>query len=192
LNMGIASHPYILHILPSTPSGEQVLRFEFNPIYLPDSNVNEVTSHGFIEYRIAQQANLPNGTIINNNASIYFDYNAPVKTNTTVHTICDNCFPGILNAGLALKQIAPSNYTVVAIPNPFKEQTRIVLEGYTGLNTDLRLEIYDVMGRLQASLKAESQAQFVVQRGEMPVGIYFFRISENGRLLQSGRLVVGE
>jgi hypothetical protein len=196
LNMGVASHPYTLHIMPNTPSGAQVLRFQFSPIYLPDSNVNEPASNGFIEYSIAQVANLPNGTVINNSASIYFDYNAPVQTNTTLHTVCDNCLPqNITNLGsstININKIDLASYGVSVVPNPFKEQTRIVLEGYTGLNTDLRLEIYDVMGRLQASLKAESQAQFVVQRGEMPVGIYFFRISENGRLLQSGRLVVGE
>jgi hypothetical protein len=31
-----------------------------------------------------------------------------------------------------------------------------------------------------------------LQRGVLPTGVYFFRISEKGHLLQSGRLVVGE
>ncbi|CAA6799040.1 MAG: Unknown protein [uncultured Aureispira sp.] len=196
LNMGTASHPYTMHILPSTPSGEQVLRFQFSPIYLPDSNVNEPASNGFIEYSIAQVANLANGTIINNSASIYFDYNAPIQTNTTLHTVCDNCHPeNITNAGtvvLDLDQIAASSYKVVAIPNPFSTQTSIEIQGYKGQGEDLKLEIYDVMGRSQNTLNGNREGRFLLQRGAMPTGVYFFRIHENGRLLQSGRLVVGE
>ena len=196
LNMGVASHAYTLQIMPSTPGGQQVLRFQFNPIYLPDSNANEPASNGFIQYNIAQQANLPNGTIINNSASIYFDYNAPVKTNTTLHTVCDNCYPeNISNAGtvvLDLDEAALPNYKVLAIPNPFSTETRIEVQGYNEQGASLKLEVYDVMGRLQTTLNGNQNGQFLLQRGEMPVGIYFFRISERGKLLQSGRLMVGE
>jgi len=191
LNMGVASHAYTLQIMPSTLSGEQVLRFQFNPIYLPDSNVNEPASNGFIHYSIAQKPNLPNGTIINNSASIYFDYNAPVKTNTTLHTVCDNCLPQNIII-THLDQTFSSSHSVITVPNPFSDRTRIVLEGYTGLSSNLSLEVYDVMGRLQTKIEANNEAQFTVQRGEMPTGIYFFRIRENGQLLQSGRLMVGE
>ena len=54
---------------------------------LPDSNVNEPASHGFIKFRIQQKASNPTGARIENTAAIYFDYNAPVLTNTTWHTI---------------------------------------------------------------------------------------------------------
>jgi hypothetical protein len=196
LNMGAASHPYTMYIMPSTPSGEQVLRFQFSPIYLPDSNVNEPASNGFIEYSIAQVANLSNGTIINNSASIYFDYNAPIQTNTTLHTVCDDCHPeNITNAGtvvLDLDQIAASSYKVVAIPNPFSIETSIEIQDYKGQGEDLKLEVYDVMGRLQNTLNGNREGRFLLQRGVLPTGVYFFRISEKGHLLQSGRLVVGE
>ena len=52
--------------------------------------------------------------------------------------------------------------------------------------------MYDVIGRLQRTLKGNNDEQFLLQRGAMPVGVYFFRISENGRLLESGRLSIGE
>jgi hypothetical protein len=190
LNMGVASHVYTLQIMPNTLSGEQVLRFQFNPIYLPDSNVNEPASNGFIQYSIAQKPNLPNGTIINNSASIYFDYNAPVQTNTTVHTVCNNCYPGIQT--INIDKINFPNYKVSVIPNPFSTETRIEVQGYTQQGKALTLEVYDVTGRLQTTLNGNQNGQFFLQRGAMPTGIYFFRISENGRLLQSGRLVVGE
>lgn len=54
---------------------------------LPDSNVNEAASHGFTSFRVKQVPNLPVGTLIENSAAIYFDFNAPVITNTSWHTI---------------------------------------------------------------------------------------------------------
>lgn len=193
LSMGAVSHPYNLTMMPNTPSGEHVLRFEFDPIYLPDSNVNEPASHGFVHYSIAQLPNLPNGTIINNSASIYFDYNAPVQTNTTLHTVCDNCLPqNITNNAVVLSNLdkAASLYKVTAIPNPFSNQTRIELQGYTGFHQDLQLDVYDLMGRRQQQLTANEQAQFILHKKDLPTGIYFFQITEKGRLLQSGQLSI--
>jgi uncharacterized repeat protein (TIGR01451 family) len=82
LRAGVASHPYQLKIYPGG-----ILHFVFDPIALPDSNVNEAASNGFVQFRIAQQPDLPDGTLIENSAAIYFDFNAPVITNTYRHTI---------------------------------------------------------------------------------------------------------
>ncbi|MDH7461897.1 T9SS type A sorting domain-containing protein [Chitinophagaceae bacterium 26-R-25] len=54
----------------------------FNKINLPDSNINEPKSHGYICYRIRPKANLQINDTIKNAAAIYFDYNLPVQTNT--------------------------------------------------------------------------------------------------------------
>ena len=47
-----------------------------------DSNHNEALSHGFVRFKLKPQATLATGAIINNIASIYFDYNSGVQTNT--------------------------------------------------------------------------------------------------------------
>jgi hypothetical protein len=57
---------------------------------LPDSTTNAEESQGFLSYRIAIAQPLETGTEINNTASIYFDNNPAVVTNTTWHTIY-NC-----------------------------------------------------------------------------------------------------
>jgi uncharacterized repeat protein (TIGR01451 family) len=82
LELGASSHPYRLDIYPGG-----ILHFVFKPIMLPDSNVNEVASHGYLKFKIAQQPDLADGTIIENTAAIYFDQNDPVLTNTVLHTI---------------------------------------------------------------------------------------------------------
>ncbi|HPH86774.1 MAG TPA: hypothetical protein PLC48_15005, partial [Ferruginibacter sp.] len=56
------------------------LNFEFENILLPDSNVNEPASHGYIRFRVKPKTGLPINTDVPNNAAIYFDFNAPVIT----------------------------------------------------------------------------------------------------------------
>ena len=68
---------------------DNVLKFRFDNINLPDSNSNEPASHGFVIYEISPLPGLFNGTEINNQAAIYFDLNAPIFTNTVFNTIID-------------------------------------------------------------------------------------------------------
>lgn len=79
---GASSHPYIFKM-----HGHRVLEWNFYNIQLPDSNVNEAKSHGFVSFSVKQNDNLPDGTKIENMASIYFDYNSPIYTNTAYHKI---------------------------------------------------------------------------------------------------------
>ena len=69
------------------------ISFEFLNIMLPDSNINEPLSHGYIRFRVKPLSNLIAGSIIPNIADIYFDYNNPVTTNNTNTTIPVNVVP---------------------------------------------------------------------------------------------------
>ncbi|MCC7503516.1 MAG: T9SS type A sorting domain-containing protein [Flavobacteriales bacterium] len=63
--------------------------FRFDDIWLPDSNVNEPASHGFVRFRVRPQPGLSHLTTIVNNAGIFFDLNPPVITNTVRNTVID-------------------------------------------------------------------------------------------------------
>lgn len=76
-----ASHPYTFTI----ENGEAT--WNFNNVLLPHVGVNEPGSHGYITFSIDLKENLPIGTVIQNNANIFFDFNPPVLTNTVVNTI---------------------------------------------------------------------------------------------------------
>jgi hypothetical protein len=56
---------------------------------LPDSTTDEPGSQGYVIYRIKPLPTLAFGDVIENTASIYFDENPPIVTNTTFHTIYD-------------------------------------------------------------------------------------------------------
>ena len=64
-----------------------VLRFTHNNILLPDSNVNEARSHGFVNFRIKTRQPVLPGVQISNIANIYFDFNPPVITDPSILTI---------------------------------------------------------------------------------------------------------
>jgi hypothetical protein len=65
-----------------------VVKFSFPNINLPDSATSDSASRGYIQYTTKRFDSTPQGTIINNRASIYFDLNAPVVTNTTTNQLC--------------------------------------------------------------------------------------------------------
>ncbi len=75
------------HACNITVENDSILVFTFNNINLPDSTTDEIASHGFIKYTIKLLPNLPFETKIQNTAAIYFDFNAPIITNTTTNTI---------------------------------------------------------------------------------------------------------
>jgi uncharacterized repeat protein (TIGR01451 family) len=76
------SHPYSLRI-----EDDRVLVFRFDNINLPDSNTNLAASQGFVAFSMKLQPNLPAGSQIRNSAAIFFDFNAPIITNTTLNTL---------------------------------------------------------------------------------------------------------
>jgi len=84
--MGAASHPYELSVLNGN-----VLRLDFPNILLPDSNVNEILSHGFFEFTIRLVDDVDQPYELHNTASIYFDYQPAVVTEDMFITVCDSC-----------------------------------------------------------------------------------------------------
>ncbi len=76
-----ASHEHMWRL-----EGQGTLKFIFPNILLPDSNANEPASHGLISFRIKPHGPLSPGTVIENIANIYFDFNPPVITEPSVLT----------------------------------------------------------------------------------------------------------
>ena len=77
--IGAASHAFTWELRDSG-----TLKFFFPNIQLPDSNINEPRSHGFVGFRIRPHEPVLPGTAIENIANIYFDFNPPVITEPSV------------------------------------------------------------------------------------------------------------
>jgi len=103
LEMGIASHPYRLET-----SDGNVLVWHFENINMPDSTSNEPESHGYIIFKIKPKESLEEGTTIPNSASIYFDFNEPIHTNTVINTIGEEPNREIADADSGILNISPN------------------------------------------------------------------------------------
>jgi uncharacterized repeat protein (TIGR01451 family) len=81
----ITSHPSTFSIF------DRELTWTFTDVNLPDSLVNEPGSNGFVEFSVLPETTLSLGSIIENRASVYFDFNPPVVTNTVHNYIAPPC-----------------------------------------------------------------------------------------------------
>ena len=174
---GASSHPYTWNL-----SGQGVISFTFNNIMLPDSNVNEPRSHGFVQFSIAPYLDVPLGSVIENSAAIFFDFNEPVITNTTWHTIQKSPLtsslqpePKTASAGLAVW------------PNPFSDRTNIHVEKKTSGN--LLLNIYDSRGKLLVQ-KTATGPDIELHAKDLPTGLYWAEVRDSqGKIVGNGKLV---
>ncbi len=160
-------------------SGTGILTWTFNPLRVVDSATNPSGSKRFIMFTVHKKPNLPVGTTINNTASVYFDYNTAVVTNTVSDT---EALPTYI-----FEVSNNSNVSVKAFPNPFNDVTHIVV---TGINEKFGFELYDVTGRLQQTIPSIDNNQFDVHKGQLANGVYLYRILVTGKPAAYGKLVV--
>src|SRR5690606_38390037 len=78
LKIGAASHPFTWSV---SGLGQPKITWKFANINLPDNSTNEPKSHGFVRFKIKQKEENSIGTVIENKAAIFFDFNSPIITN---------------------------------------------------------------------------------------------------------------
>jgi subtilisin family serine protease len=74
-------------------------------------------------------------------------------------------------------------------PNPVLQRTELHYSGYSG--PALQFEVYDLPGRLVSRTPLDPAAQYAEwSRGELPAGVYLYRVTQSGRSLHQGRLLL--
>ena len=173
---GASSHPYEFSV-----TDENKIIFHFENINLPDSTNNEPESHGFVKFRISQKPALPLGTEIRNEAAIYFDFNDPVITNETLHTLGEDFIQ--VNSVTTFLQ----NVSVNVYPNPFAEMAQFEIKGIE--SASFYFSLFDINGRLVRQEKFNGN-NYQFNRNGLSAGFYFFEISKQEGLVSSGKLVI--
>lgn len=184
LELGASSHPYKMEI-----GGKNipVLRFIFENVNLIDSSSNERKSHGFISFIIKPYDTIPNNSVIRNFASIYFDFNLPIRTNTAQVTITDN-----LPSGASLDLVTDVGNTltfenVQVYPNPFSKS---VAFRFPNTSRAKILYLYEVNGELIREINITGKDFYLLNGGDIPAGIYFYSIKNNeGNFIAHGKLI---
>jgi uncharacterized delta-60 repeat protein/uncharacterized repeat protein (TIGR01451 family) len=188
---GISSHPYTMEV---SGKGKAVLTFNFYNINLPDSSVNRLASQGLVSFRIKIPSPTPIGTVIKNKAYIFFDYNSPIITNETMHTV-DNTVEtdltkgSLVQVGQVTNGIKNKKYSQSAkiYPNPSSGIITVEIPDY-GNNMEMR--VYSLVGVLSKSVMLSNTAQQQVTLEGMPQGLYFYEIWQEGERKAGGKLQI--
>lgn len=167
-----SSHPVQVTMRP----GNEV-SFIHDNILLPDSNVNEPASNGYVLYRIKGLATNPDPTMVYNTAYIYFDLNSPVQTNTTLTTFSDNW--------LGIAENADSRFEL--FPNPFNESATLRLK--SAGNDSFEITIYDLTGRKVSETQKSSGGEIQIERKQLNAGVYFVKVEMEGSI-ENMRMVI--
>jgi Leucine-rich repeat (LRR) protein len=180
LRVGSASHPMTYSL-----KANGTLEFLFQNIRLEDSTSNEPKSHGFVTYKIKTKPNIATGSIINNQAFIYFDANTPVATNIYSHTIGENLSTIFLST---IEMVDNQVFNVKIVPNPMHDAAVFEI-GDSQRPRNTQLTLYNTLGQAVKTQNFVGE-QLLLQRDNLPQGCYFYKITNEGRLVAQGRVVM--
>jgi len=173
---GVSSDPYTFRIYDG-----RIAEWTFSNIYLPDSTTDVQGSQGFVKFQIQQQPNNPIGTVIENRADIYFDFNAPVITNTAFNTIGSNFITG------TIETISASVNNINLSPNPLNSTSMLCVE--TRRTGNLTVIIYDAVGKQVKELQSANSC-IPLNAEDYSGGLYLFQVHQNGEVIGTGKFIV--
>jgi uncharacterized repeat protein (TIGR01451 family) len=167
LNIISSSHPCHMVI------ADNLLIFNFNNISLPDSGTDFMKSNGSITFQIKAKANLVAGTEITSVASIKFDYNDYITTNSTLNTIS---IPTALNNQSIINNIK-------VFPNPSNGIIKVLSD-----NNLEKIIITDYMGRIVLE-KFTQHKSVALDLGYLNSGLYLITTICNDNFVQQTKWI---
>lgn len=170
LRFGASSHRYVPTL---SGKGRPVLSFRFTDINLPDSTRSGgAAAQGFVDFSVRTSPTAPLGTEIRNFADIYFDYNDPVRTNTTLNTLYrPTVVPGLIDT--LLVSAKPTRRAMLRVePNPAHTSLRVLGAA------PHPLELLNAEGR-RVLYQSSPSGDILLNIESLPVGLYLLRQGSN-------------
>lgn len=166
-----ASHGYTLDRVGNN------LTWKFDNIQLPVSVTDTEIGKGYVTFKVKMKPGFSSGDVVPNTASIYFDSNPAIVTNTF-----NTQFVSLLaNANFETSEF-------LLYPNPASQMVQITLP-----NTSDSLEsitLYDVLGKVVRQVANISANQSTIDVSQMEKGVYFVEILTENNLKMIKKLVV--
>ena len=169
-----ASHP-----IEVTIRGRAV-EFRFPDIFLLWTDADSLLSQGFVRYRIHPKADLPDPTLIENTAYIYFDFNPPIITNTTQNVLVKD-FP---TTPVGENFLSKNDCLATISPNPFEFSTTFRFAEAVQYGNFI---LFDAQGH-KILHRRFSGKEMTIKRENLAVGVYFYQLT--GDLVCSGKLLI--
>lgn len=171
VRMVSASHNYTMRRTGN------LLEWEFKNIYLPSSTVNANGSNGYVQFKIKANPGFQVGDLIPNNASIYFDANPAVVTNT-FNTKFIN----------ALDNASFDDHNLVLYPNPATHNVQISL--INSAENISSIVLFDVLGKAVKKVPVQSNENITVDVSNLSKGVYLVEINTENNLKTIKKLVI--
>lgn len=152
---------------------------ELNDINLSDASVNELNSYGFIQFNVGLKDDLPDGTLISNKATVYFNGIEASETNTITHRL-DNSVNVINETSRGL--------SASIFPNPTSGSAIFVFD--QELPFSINLKMYDLLGQNVRNYNSISSKSTTIERGNLTPGVYYLNIvGEQEKILGNYTLI---
>ncbi len=165
---GVSSHPCTVDFLPG-----RVVRWTFDNILLVDSTTNEAGSHGLTSFRIRLHEPVLPGTVVTNNADIFFDFNEPIRTPDV--TVVTETSTGVNTS---------TRNDLLVHPNPSSGTISI-----TGLAL-VSVNVVDLSGREVYAVQMHPTEVVRCDLSALPAGVYAVRVRASDGVVNTVRLVM--
>lgn len=182
---------------------DHILQFVFDGILLPPAEQDSAASQGYVSYKISIAEGVEEGTIVSNIASIYFDFNPAIVTNTTMNLLykdadmdgffsiddCDDTNPDINpsatdipNNGidencdggdLTTSTLDIQGKEIKVTPNPAVDQVNINYEGQS-----FQVEMYNATGQYIMG-QSTANSQMVIDLENLNPGVYIIKLIDS-------------
>ena len=162
----------------------RIATFTFHNINLPTKAASPMLSNGMFTYTIKTNSGLPLGTHFNNRASIYFDYNAPVMTNSTLNTLGATSLS--VNNAVPAK---PDAFTVY--PNPASGTFYAVINSNSTAAANMK--VMDISGKVLISktINLQKGKQTIsTDINQLSAGVYLVNLDENGKMMTQKLVII--
>lgn len=153
-------------LVPLQSSHEMITRFQGNKVEFIFENINlpfdDANNDGYVAFKIKTKPNLVLGDTFSNTASIYFDYNFPIVTNTATTTV----------ALLANQDFEFADYFRI-YPNPAKD----ILNIEPTKNIEVKsISIYNTLGQILMVIPNAQQTK-AIDVSSLKTGNYFVKMN---------------
>ena len=150
-----------------TVTKDNVLIMEFDDIFLPGSDNNVLASYGFVQFNLVAQQDLPEGTVLENDARIIFNRGTEYITNTVVNiidTVVD------IDEPTSIQEDVATTNDVRIYPNPTKQWLFVELE-----EASFQLSVLNLNGQVVKSKATTGRSTYIDMR-YLAKGVYALQI----------------
>ncbi|WP_162071742.1 FG-GAP-like repeat-containing protein [Chryseobacterium fistulae] len=165
----------------STEISDNKIIFKIENVFLPPTSQDSERSQGYITFSVSPKKNIQPNTVILNKATIQFDNESSLDTNTVMNTIQS-------------KEDEQKMIEVVLYPNPMTDVAYVLLKHRLGgefTNKKInKAEIFDYQGHNVLNKEAKSVEELKIDLPMEIKGVYLLKVTDSEGKTYSKKMMV--